>query len=604
MPNWSGSTLTTKGLALQAKVDAGETTLTLTKMKIGSGTLSTGASIEDLTDLISGQLDVTISDISAADNITTVTGVITNASVTTGFYITELGLFATDTDATEILYSMITDGSPDYFPAASGDVTVSEEFAYNLVVSNASSVTATIDQTGLITAAILAAHKEATPIDHPDSSVTDAKIGNREIDDTVEAASGAGVLTNLLSKIGNMIKSITGKSSWYTAPDVSLAEVLPLAGGTITGDLVVEGTTTFDSYYSSIVNICCEEYHSVPVLTAENKSTKVYRKLFTLPATTTGIRGDVLLKMSLAGIEASQGRGYVDLLVSSRGSLLSVGKIFGTIANVDIEIYLNSNSTYSVYATGYGYVASTFSSIMSTHNNVTWDFKTSEETTTTPDGTLEYTLSSASNTAILSVAGKLTVPSLEVDGTTTLDGTLAVAGNVGIGTSATPPRDAVTGRHYLTIKGSTGLGALELTSAASDADAVQIGHIAFVDSNCSVTENGIAFVTAYLDGDTSNNRGGALAFSTKADNATTISERMRITADGYVGVITTSPTAALDLPASTTSRASLRVRAGTAPTSPNAGDLYNNGSSLYFYNGSTAYNLCNSSVGTGSIRGL
>ena len=43
---------------------------------------------------------------------------------------------------------------------------------------------------------------------------------------------------------------------------------------------------------------------------------------------------------------------------------------------------------------------------------------------------------------------------------------------------------------------------------------------------------------------------------------------------GCVGIGTTSPTAYLDLPASTTSAASLRIRSGTAPTSPNSGDVW------------------------------
>ena len=45
---------------------------------------------------------------------------------------------------------------------------------------------------------------------------------------------------------------------------------------------------------------------------------------------------------------------------------------------------------------------------------------------------------------------------------------------------------------------------------------------------------------------------------------------------GYIGIGTT-PGAAVDLSASTTSRASLRIRSGTAPTSPNDGDIWFDG---------------------------
>lgn len=160
MPNWSGSMLTTKGQSLQAKVDAGETKLILTKMKVGTGVLPEGQSVANLTDLIAPLKNVGISAISAVDNITTVTGVMTNIGLTTGFYARELGLFATDTNGTEILYSIIFDSAPDYFPPEGGAVTVSEEFAYHIIVSNAANVSAVINQNGLVTAAILDAHNK------------------------------------------------------------------------------------------------------------------------------------------------------------------------------------------------------------------------------------------------------------------------------------------------------------------------------------------------------------------------------------------------------------------------------------------------------------
>jgi hypothetical protein len=61
-------------------------------------------------------------------------------------------------------------------------------------------------------------------------------------------------------------------------------------------------------------------------------------------------------------------------------------------------------------------------------------------------------------------------------------------------------------------------------------------------------------------------------------------ERVVWTAAGYYGVGLNSPTALVDIAASTTARASLRVRAGTAPTTPNAGDIWDDG-------GLVAYNI-------------
>lgn len=63
--------------------------------------------------------------------------------------------------------------------------------------------------------------------------------------------------------------------------------------------------------------------------------------------------------------------------------------------------------------------------------------------------------------------------------------------------------------------------------------------------------------------------------------------------DGKFSIGQPSGTALLDLAASTTARASLRIRTGTAPTSPNAGDIYFNGTNFFGYNGSAWKQLDN-----------
>lgn len=165
MPNWSGGILTTKGQSLQAKVDAGQTTLTITKMKIGSGVLPSGQNLQSLNDLVTPEMNVPISAVSANANISTITGVITNAGLTNGFNVRELGVFAQDPTLGEILYSITIDSAPDYLPPEGGSVTVSSEFSYDIVVSNAASITATIHQNGLVTASILENHNK-DPLAH------------------------------------------------------------------------------------------------------------------------------------------------------------------------------------------------------------------------------------------------------------------------------------------------------------------------------------------------------------------------------------------------------------------------------------------------------
>lgn len=53
-------------------------------------------------------------------------------------------------------------------------------------------------------------------------SATDAVIGNRTIADTTAPTGDTGTITTLLGWLANMIKAITGKSSWRTAPATTL----------------------------------------------------------------------------------------------------------------------------------------------------------------------------------------------------------------------------------------------------------------------------------------------------------------------------------------------------------------------------------------------
>ncbi|MEG0338298.1 MAG: hypothetical protein RR573_00105, partial [Oscillospiraceae bacterium] len=60
------------------------------------------------------------------------------------------------------------------------------------------------------------AHKIASILDHPDNSVTDAKIGERSIGST------KGLLQPLFTAIANVITAIVGGTEWNSVPDTTL----------------------------------------------------------------------------------------------------------------------------------------------------------------------------------------------------------------------------------------------------------------------------------------------------------------------------------------------------------------------------------------------
>ena len=149
MAEWSNATMTDVGADLQAKVNAGKTKLTFTKIKVGSGVNATNPLA--LTDVISSKWETTNFVVKLEGKIVSVDTVITNTGIHEAFRMSEIGLFAQDPDKGEILYAYLTDPEPDRMPAESGSVVVSQELTIGMVFSNTGNVSLTVNIGALIT---------------------------------------------------------------------------------------------------------------------------------------------------------------------------------------------------------------------------------------------------------------------------------------------------------------------------------------------------------------------------------------------------------------------------------------------------------------------
>lgn len=211
MPNWSGLILTEKGRQLQAKVQAG-TQLALTKFKLGSGVLPAGKQLEALTDLVEPQQNVGIATIEAQDNGTCkVCATISNISLEKGYYVRELGVFATDPDEGEILYLVATDSAPDYLPAEGGATAVSQEFAVYVSASNADNVVAQIDAGALATMGYV---ERQIQLHNIDSNAHEVAFIKHDTDENAHEAirEKLAALDNLMDNFGvGMIFPYAGK---------------------------------------------------------------------------------------------------------------------------------------------------------------------------------------------------------------------------------------------------------------------------------------------------------------------------------------------------------------------------------------------------------
>ena len=143
MAKFNGFILTEKGRELLAKGLAGET-ITFTKMAIGDGTSLT--SERERTALVNQITTLPILNINVKKNGTCeINALLTNKSVTTGFYIKELGIFAHGNDNVEILYAYNISTSPDFVPPFSANKVVEIEYVDTIIVDQVANVTAVID---------------------------------------------------------------------------------------------------------------------------------------------------------------------------------------------------------------------------------------------------------------------------------------------------------------------------------------------------------------------------------------------------------------------------------------------------------------------------
>jgi|GEM_PF-6545190 len=93
-----------------------------------------------------------------------------------------------------------------------------------------------------------------------------------------------------------------------------------------------------------------------------------------------------------------------------------------------------------------------------------------------------------------------------------------------------------SGRRFLTVKGESNIGVVELASGQGDADNIPVGSVQYVDVNSTGQDKRVGNFAFYLEGATPNNRGGRAAIAIKPDNGNWLVERFTIHNDGIMEV--------------------------------------------------------------------
>lgn len=156
MGAFKSAVITKKGQALLAKVVAGTAKFNFTSIKTSDTTLSGDLASKTGIGTVKQTADVA-SVIRQNDSNVKVSASFSNANLTTGYYVRNIGLYATDPQEGEILYSIsVADESTataDWMPPFNGIGVSSLMVDLVTAVSNASSVNVTVDPTASATVA-------------------------------------------------------------------------------------------------------------------------------------------------------------------------------------------------------------------------------------------------------------------------------------------------------------------------------------------------------------------------------------------------------------------------------------------------------------------
>ena len=146
--------ITNKGQALMAKLIAGTTTVEFTKIRTSTN-VYTNAQIPGLTALANVKQTTDVSRVIRTNNVAVqVEGAIENSSLTTGYKINSVGLYAKDPDEGEILYAVASVASSDngaWMPPYNGVALSGVYFKLTTTVSNSDNVTLQVDQAAVAT---------------------------------------------------------------------------------------------------------------------------------------------------------------------------------------------------------------------------------------------------------------------------------------------------------------------------------------------------------------------------------------------------------------------------------------------------------------------
>ena len=168
MAQFGSAVITDDGADLLATVMAGSRQMEFTALTVGDGVYSSGdkavSALQAMSALKNQRLSFPFSSVvPKSSTAVQLKSVVSNLTVTNGFYITEVGIWArdaTDPNATAILYSIVAADVADYLPAYNGSTPSTDEMVWTTTLSNTATATIVVDQSAYALASDFDAFKE------------------------------------------------------------------------------------------------------------------------------------------------------------------------------------------------------------------------------------------------------------------------------------------------------------------------------------------------------------------------------------------------------------------------------------------------------------
>lgn len=264
---WENSTLTNKGIALQAKTLTGDN-INITSVKTGSGSVE-NYNLKDQTDVTDIEQVLIITSVGLMpDDVYTakLQVLLTNNDLAESYNLRQIGIYATDPDEGEILFAIAQSTEAYKIPSKTESPGFSLSWTFFFNLSSETNINATIDPDGLITRAelesALSGIDMSSKADKDNPTMTGALSVNRKEDSevgiqsvSIGMANEASGIASVAEGMGTSATGIAAHSAGYyttakanqmavgTCNDDSLCPAVDMTKGTGTVFVVGNGNT-------------------------------------------------------------------------------------------------------------------------------------------------------------------------------------------------------------------------------------------------------------------------------------------------------------------------------------------------------------------------